>query len=106
MEVLMRNRTTIQTRRTPCKDRSGAYEGYRQRGGGGLASGRARSVILQKRLHAKAEHIYADSLMLLPKVEEVNERRRLEERVKLRGEILEQRAQGGWLLRLKNGAAV
>jgi MFS superfamily sulfate permease-like transporter len=43
-----------------------------------------------ERLHAKAEHIYADSLMLLPKVEDVNERQRLEDRVKLLGEMLEQ----------------
>jgi hypothetical protein len=33
-------------------------------------------------LHGRAEEIYANTLMLLPKVEDVSERRRLEERLK------------------------
>jgi hypothetical protein len=44
--------------------------------------------------------------MLLPKVEEKNERQRLEERVKLLGEMLEQRGAGRLVAAVENGAAV
>ena len=40
-------------------------------------------------LHGRAEEIYADTLMLLPKVEDVIERRRLEEMLRQLGEDLE-----------------
>ena len=59
-----------------------------------------------ERLHAKAEHIYADSVMLLPKIEDVNERQRLEERVKLLGETLEQRRAEQLVVEVGSGAAV
>lgn len=42
-------------------------------------------------LHSRAEEIYADTLMLLPKIEDVNERWRLEGRLKQLRESLEQR---------------
>jgi hypothetical protein len=40
------------------------------------------------RLHGRAREIYTDALMLIPKVEDVSERRRLEERLKLLRETL------------------
>ena len=43
------------------------------------------------RIHVRAEEIYADTLMLIPKVEDVSERRRLEGRLKELRENLDQR---------------
>jgi len=44
-----------------------------------------------ERLHGRAEEIYANTLTLLPKVEDVSERRRLEGRLKLLRENLDRR---------------
>jgi hypothetical protein len=42
-------------------------------------------------LHRRAADIYADTVMLVEKVENVGERRRLEERLKPLGDTMEQR---------------
>jgi hypothetical protein len=42
-------------------------------------------------LHGRAEEIYADTLMLLPKIEDENERRRLEGRLNQLRESLDRR---------------
>ena len=42
-------------------------------------------------LHVRAEEIYANTLTLIPKVEDVGERRRLEDKLKLLRESLDQR---------------
>jgi len=47
-----------------------------------------------KRLHARAQEIYADTLMLIPKVEDVGERRRLERSGRVLRERLERRLEG------------
>jgi len=52
-----------------------------------------------EQLHGRAQEIYADTLMLLPKVEDVNERQRLEERVEQLRNSLERRLEGERLVR-------
>ncbi len=42
-------------------------------------------------LHGRAEEIHADTLMLIPKIEDVSERRRLEDRLELLRERLDRR---------------
>lgn len=54
-----------------------------------------RHVDSAKQLHGRAEEIYANSLMLLPKVEDVNERRRLEGRLNQLRESLDRRQAKG-----------
>jgi hypothetical protein len=42
-------------------------------------------------VHSRAHEIYSNTLMLIPKVEDMNERRRLEDRVKVFREALQRR---------------
>jgi hypothetical protein len=57
-------------------------------------------------LYGQEEEIFANTLMLIPKVEDVSERRRLEKRVKQLGEMLEQRRAGWLVAAVENGVAV
>jgi hypothetical protein len=47
------------------------------------------------RLYGRAEEIYTNTLMLLPKIEDVNERRQLEDKLKLLRESLDRRQAKG-----------